>query len=82
LLGCLVVAAMIAVLVGGRGGSHDPVASDSAGLSATDDEGAPFADDPSPPPVRMAPAAIENAPTPPGRIAVCELFRPPMARSR
>jgi hypothetical protein len=78
-LGCLLVAAAIAALLGGRGVAHDPGAvGNSAGLSAIDDDAAAFAEGLSPLPVRLVPASPENAPTPPGRTAVCELFRPPM----
>jgi hypothetical protein len=81
-LGCIVVVATIALVLGARGVGHDPVAGGDAGVSAVDDDVGAFAEDPSPLFVRLVPVPPENAPTPPGRIAVCELFRPPMGRSR
>jgi hypothetical protein len=81
-LGCIVVAATIALVLGARGVGHDGVAGGNAGMSAIDDDAAAFVEDSSPLFVRLVPVPPENAPTPPGRIAVCELFRPPMGRSR
>ena len=80
---CLALAAFVAAGVGTRSALADGVEDDDAGLSMPDEDAAvPPDGDASLLPAPVRPLAFDFAPVPLGRLAVSDLFRPPIAPAR